>query len=480
LRKLRIVSFCLLPACLLWVSCGSGPNSSTSTTGIKYRAFVSNYVTGGTASAGLYIVNAFTDVHPNGAPIAAGNSPGMMVLTPNLNQTLVFSGNNTQFSDNQFSIINNASESNAAHVTLAGYTESFLVSPDSSTAYVAVPTAQVIGQNPGEIEIVGLNGGTVNGTVNIPSVHYLALSNAGDRLLAFSDTLSSLAPPCTNLTPSYLFIVTPSQVGISSCPITPVPGVVHPFDHPVSAFFASDDSIAYIINCGPECGGTQASVQTLEMTPSQCLPDGACAPTPVPAATVGLQQGSLLYLAGTPYSNGSPSQPCTGQTTAATTCGVVTLFDLSTMQVVAPPVPPPYCQGGGQCPITITDGYHNRIAMGSYGQLYVGARTCTEIIAPVPPPPGAEVRGCLSIYNTLNSSVGTVPAGGVFIPPQNGDATGIQPITSRTVVYVVEGGTLNIYDDTFDALYYNQNDPNNPGQVFNLLGYFMDVKLVNF
>ena len=51
--------------------------------------------------------------------------------------------------------------------------------------------------------------------------------------------------------------------------------------------------------------------------------------------------------------------------------------------------------------IAITDGYHNRIAMGANGQLFIGARTCTEIVPPQPPPPGAEIRGCLSIYNSL-------------------------------------------------------------------------------
>ncbi len=121
-------------------------------------------------------------------------------------------------------------------------------------------------------------------------------------------------------------------------------------------------------------------------------------------------------------------------------------------------------------PIIITDGYHNRMATGANGQLFIGARTCTEIVPPVPPPAGAEVRGCLSIYNTLPTAVGSVLAGGVLIPPENGDVTGIQPIGTRTVVYVVQGGSLLIYDATIDALYYNPNDPNNPGEINGLVG----------
>jgi hypothetical protein len=45
---------------------------------------------------------------------------------------------------------------------------------------------------------------------------------------------------------------------------------------------------------------------------------------------------------------------------------------------------------------------------------------------------------------------------------------------------VVQGGLLNIYDTTIDALEYNPNDPNNPGEIFGLVGYFYDVKTVDF
>jgi hypothetical protein len=159
---------------------------------------------------------------------------------------------------------------------------------------------------------------------------------------------------------------------------------------------------------------------------------------------------------------------------------VLTIFDLNTMSVVQPPVEPPNCPAGQQCPIIITDGYHDRIALGYNGQLYIGASRCTEIVPPVPPPAGAEVRGCLSLYNTLTSEVGSVPGGGVLIPPMNGDVTGIQPIATRQVVYVVQGGSLRIYDDTIDALEYNPNDSNNPGEISNLVGQFFDVVTVDF
>jgi len=460
LKRVLILLFSLLPASLMLLSCGaSSSGSSTKTSGVAYRAFITNSVSAGTAFAGVNIVNAATDVRASVAPISAGNTPGMMVLTPNRAQTLVFSGNGTQFSDNQFSIIVNASESVASHLTLPGMTESFVVSPDSSTAYVAVPTAPVTGQSPGVVEAITLSSGTVTGQADVPSVHYLSIDNSGNRIFGFSDNSDSVA------------VITPSQIGIGNA-VTYIGG----FDRPVAAFFSSDDSTAYVVNCGAECGGTTASVQQYNLTNNTLGSYVAvCTPgTTQCAGTVALLNGSTMYLAGTPYSGGVPSQPCIGQTTAAATCGLLNIVDLSSMTVI------------NTAPIAITDGYHTLLALADNGQLFIGARTCTEIVPPIPPPQGAETRGCLSIYNTLTTAVGSAPAGGVLIPPANGDVTGIQPIAKRgdtvaqDVVYVVQGGSLRVYDTTIDALEYNPNNSNNPGQILGLVGQFVDVITVDF
>ena len=474
LGKALLLLFVLLPASV-WLSCGGGGSAPTpKTSGIAYRAFVTNYVSAGSASAGVDIVNAAADVRANVAPIAAGNNPGVMVVTPNMADTLIFSGNGLASSDNQFTVINNTSETAAGHVILPGMTESFVVSPDSSTAYIAVPTAPVIGQSPGVVEAISISGTSVLGQVNIPAVQYLSISNSGNRILAFSEGPDSVADTVS--------VITPSNIGI---PGATVVTTVSGFDHPVAAFFSSDDTSAYVLNCGPECGGTQASIQPVDLTTTPPTPGTA---VPVPGgATVGLVvNSSTMYVAGTPYSGGVASQPCTDQTTAATTCGALTIVNLT------PPI-------SVSAPITITDGYHNLMALAPNGQLFIGAHTCTEILPPfLPPPAGTEVRGCLSIYNTLTTAVGSAPPGGVVIPPADGDVTGIQPIAKRNedagqtplpqqVVYVIQGqgvadqgGTLYVYDCTIDALEYNPNDQYNPGQIFGLVGDFYDVVTVDF
>ena len=412
----------------MFLSCGSSAPSSQSGSGLKYRAFVSQDVSAGNVSAGLIIVNAQLDVQAGVSPISAGATPGMMVVTPNRNQTLVFSP-----SDNVFSIINNAGETNAANVTLPGplpgLTESFVVSPDSLTAYVAVPTAPVSEQSQGAVEVLAVANGNRTAEIDVPSVRYLSMSHNGNRILAFSDNSDSVA------------VITPGN---------PVAVFVGGFDRPVWAYFSSDDNTAYVVNCGAECGGTQASVRQLNLKDNSLGSyAGVCTPGPNPqcAASVAVVNGTTMYLAGTPV----PASPCTGQQTAATTCGLLTIFDLPSMTVT------------NSAPIIITDGYHNRMALGANGQLFIGARTCTEIIPPIPPPPGAEVRGCLSIYNTQT--------GAVIIPPANGDATGIQPVAKRTVVYVVQGGELAIYDTATDKLQPTQID---------IAGEAIDVKTIDF
>jgi hypothetical protein len=59
------------------------------------------------------------------------------------------------------------------------------------------------------------------------------------------------------------------------------------------------------------------------------------------------------------------------------------------------------------------------------------------------------------------------------VPPDQGDVTGIEPITNRNVVYVCEGGRLRIYDTTTDKL---ETKPQQP----NVIGQAVDVKQVDF
>jgi hypothetical protein len=232
-------------------------------------------------------------------------------------------------------------------------------------------------------------------------------------------------------------MISPSLIS-SGSPITVIQDPA--FDHPVWGVFNSSGSTAYIMNCGPECGGSAASVSILDMSQS---PPMVSATLPVPAATFGLLSGNNLFVAGTPP---APLNDCAGVTTSATSCGRLTVIDTSSFTVT------------NSSPIRIADGYHNRMQMGANGQLFIGAHNCTNINVS-----GGEVRGCLSIVNTSSQNV--------IVSAQNGDVTGIEPVPNRNVVYVCEGGKLTIYDTTTDQPQKTQ---------VQIVGQAIDVKIVDF
>jgi hypothetical protein len=68
----------------------------------------------------------------------------------------------------------------------------------------------------------------------------------------------------------------------------------------------------------------------------------------------------------------------------------------------------------------------------------------------------------LSVFDTNKATA--------IVPPQIGDVTGIQPISRRSVVYVVQNGQLGIYDTTTDKLQTTQVD---------IIGQAVDVKQID-
>ena len=445
LKRNLVSIFVLVAACVTISSCGSysAPATTNKPSGLAFRVFISNPLfPGQTGVTGvnlpvLNIVNAATDedVLSTSVVSLAGASvqPGLMAVSPNLKYTLVYSP-----TGNTVTVVDNASETVATGagstsplppVTLPGFTESIAVSPFATSAYAAVPTAPVLGQAPGAVEALNLQNGSISASIPVPGAHFVVSSPDGNHVLVFSDNSDTVT------------MITTILIGTATDPRSYITG----FDRPVWGIF-TNNSTAFVLNCGPQCGGKRAGVSVLNL--------GASTPTsttPVPAATYGLLNGSTLYVAGTPPPNPPGTNTCTGTATAATTCGKLSVIDTASMTVTGS--------------ATITDGYHGRMQISQNGQLYIGSHGCTNINV------SGEVRGCLSIFNT-NSP-------GVVIPPNSGDVTGIQQITGRDIVYVVQNSALGIYDTTSNRLQVTPGDVlNNNGQV-DIVGQLFDVKLVD-
>jgi DNA-binding beta-propeller fold protein YncE len=400
----------LLIAALVFVSfaligCGT-KKKTTGPSGLNTRIFASQSVTSLTANPGLVIIDGTFDTVAHASRISAGTAPGYMEISPERATIMVFDS-----ASNNIDVVNTVKETTSGTIPLPGPTTS-MVAVSNSTGYVAVPSAPVIGFSPGALEFLSLASNSITASISVPSAQTVVSNPGGSQLLVFSNDSNSLT------------VVSPLLLNTTSPLTTTVPG----FDRPVNAVFSNDGNTAYVLNCGPECGGTLASVQPLNMatlTPGPAVP--------VDAATIALLSGSTLYVAGTPPTN----NPCTGEVTAAKTCGRLSIIDLNSMTVTAK--------------IVITDGYHDRIDISDNGQLFVGSYNCTNIGNANSLNPTGEIRGCLSIYNT------TIPGNtAAVIPPDNGDVTGFQAFSTRFVEYVCEGGNLRVYNTQTDTLLIDQ------------------------
>ena len=404
-------------AALLLVSCGGGGSSSSgssapATSGIKQRAFVTNAYT-----SQIVIVNAANDTvrtafvsDANGNTrsviadaINAGSGAGMMALSPDKKLTLVFDE-----TSHGITLIDNAKETAIASFVLPDFTQSMVISTDDRIGYAAVPNAPISGQPSGGVEVMDLVNFATPTPLPVPAARRLVLSHGGGKLLVFSENSNQM-----------------TVIDLAAQTITSVPGT-GVFDRPVGGVFSPDDSLAYILSCGPECGGTTANVTVLNLGD---LTLGAS--TPVSAATTALLDGSSLYVAGTQFGAGPCGQPL------CNLGGRLDVVNTGSLTVSKSGVP-------------ISDGYHQAIVMGNDSRLFIGA-TCSN-----------TTQGCLSIYNTSAQTA--------VVSEPNGDVTGLAPIPDRHVVYVVEGGELRIYDTTTGAPQKTQID---------IVGRAVDVKFMD-
>lgn len=433
LKKVGLAVVVLILVSVSFIACGySSSYVHKPPSGLTMRVLAAQGVTSGFTSGGLVFINGTNDTLARVAEISAGASPNLMVLSPTRNLLAAFDA-----SSNTVVAVSTTTEASIGRVQLPGSTSSMAVPTSSPVAYVAVPTATVNGFSfLGAVEVLNLASGSITTTIGVTNAQTVISDSTGAQFLVFSNDSNSV----TVLTPGNA--VPPADTSCFTNPPNAVCAIVPGFDRPVYGIISG--STAYILNCGPQCGGTQASVMVFDL--------GSLTITstiPVDAATVAVLKGSTLYVAGT-----SPTKnACTGQTTAASTCGRLDIVDLGSMKVTGSAV--------------ITDGYHDRIDLSANGKLFIGSRTCTNV-GNVNNPSG-EVRGCLSIYNTAGGSV--------VIPPDNGDVHGLQGFTERNVEYVAEGGYLRVYDTTKDILLVNNFVP---AGTINVIGFVGDVKAIDF
>jgi len=391
---------------LIIASCSSnnsvtGPNGNVTVNApskLQNRAFITNQYSGNIqimdsqndTTAYYTATNNNTGVTGPGltgtaVAITVSSSLTFAVLSPDGLETLVYDPL-TQ----TFTFITNSTEVTNGTVTMPNFATMALYSPDSTTVYVPVPNATVTVPNtntnatPGGVVVITTATGQITNMYAVPQAQNVAISPDGKTLLVFAGNADTMW--LINLTAT-----APTAVAISG------------FARPINAFFSSDSSTAYVLNCGPECGSTAGPPSVMRFNVAS---QSITATVAVGGASVGVLKNTTLYVAGYPGGN----------------TGTFDVVDVSGMTRTT------------TNSVAIGDGTHTTMALSNNAKAYIGAATCIN-----------TTNGCLSIVD-LGTTQAAPPG------PPRGPVTGMQSIPNRNTMYVVEGSVLNIYDTTTGQL----------------------------
>jgi hypothetical protein len=211
------------------------------------------------------------------------------------------------------------------------------------------------------------------------------------------------------------------------------------FDRPVKAVFSADGGTAYVLSCGPECGGSRAAISPLPVGPmifvigqqSGTLPTGAA----LASSTIAIPGGAsnALVDSSTLYVVGQQPQQVQGQTLFA---GKLTVVDYSKSPAAV------------SSSIPISDGAPgaiSRMLLADDNTLWIGMSQCTNGVRAAT----GQSYGCLTMVNTTKNTV-------TMIEPYIGDATGIAAVTGLHKVYTAEGGQVYIHSTVDGSSIDNQ------------------------
>jgi hypothetical protein len=343
-------------------------------------------------------------------------------------------------SDGSLVNINYSTEASAGSVGTFQSGTSAVAIPSTFTRFYGAEEAA------GVLEVIdNINGGAF--ALNIPNV-YRVVVNTGDTV--------ALAMVRNANTIYRVFKLNQAQyanqqlaiaaTGAADCqpflnPVYCAVAVPGTYDQPTGVYFSLDGTTAYVLNCGPECGGHTASVTLLQQGPlnnnvipsSPVQPNPQIANVPVPGGvTEALSDGVTLYLAG------QQLQPD----------GLFAGF-LSTMNQATNTVT-------GK--VSISDGTHTKMLFADNNTLWIGSQYCAT---------GERFNhnqnyNCLTMV-TLGATSGTVtsaqivpnvtPGGATVVPYPNqndnqyyyGNLTGICWVQNFNKVYTAYGGQVHIF-----------------------------------
>jgi hypothetical protein len=354
--------------------------------------------------------------------------------------------------------------------------------PPSFTRYYGAEEAA------GVLEVIdNLAGGSY--ALNIPNVFKVAVNQGDTIALAMvrnSNQIYRVFKLNQNQYPTQQAAI--AATGSTDCepsllPVYCAVAVPGTYDEPTNVYFSLDGTTAYVLNCGPECGGKTASVTLLQQAPlnQQVIPTSPIQPNPMIAnvavpggATAALSDGTTLYIAG------QQLQP------DGLFAGFLSRMNQTTNTIIDKS--------------SISDGSHSKLLFADNNTLWIGSQSCAngerqKLFAKGVTDQTANYN-CLTMVTlggaTLAPKVlpainqaGPVVAGvpgvaAVTVPYPNqnfdpyyyGSLTGICWVESLNKVYTAYGGQVHIFS-TVDGSEINNQFVTVPGTALDVA--YMDA-----
>ena len=317
------------------------------------------------------------------------------------------------------------------------------------------------------------NGGATY-ALNLPNVYRVAVNQGVTVILAMVRNSNALYR-VIKLPASNNPVVPPGAVDCEPqlLPVFCVVPVAGTYDRPTSASFSLDGNSVYVLNCGPECGGTTSGITVLQTgalltdniptispldpsAPSPLASIGVPNPVPIPGgATVALSNATTLYVAGQSlYSLGAGGALGSAPRSDGLFTGYLTAVNLSNYSVSQP--------------ISVSDGTHTKLLFADDNTLWVGSQQCASGERAAT----GQNYNCLTMVTMGSGAVGTAqvipnvtPGGTTTVPYPNtnqnqyyyGDLTGICWVQNFHKVFTAYGGQIHAFY-TGGAI----TDPNDP------------------
>jgi hypothetical protein len=456
LKKRSLTSFwlrsiLLLSFASLLTSCGKNfyfAGRSLPPSGVLNRVLIAEQNPSSGAKGALPFVDAFYDIRHafntnTGSFSIAGYSGSLPVTIQNMPEEQV--GGVYSVGDGKFDVVSYAQESAGVPISIpGGLASSVFIDRPRQFVYAANGITHVLSV------VDEVNGQSY--VLNLPNVYRVSVNPGGTIALAFVQNSTQAPNSLIGSTPSDLFSVY-SVVGLSAnqqqaaatsadpqhylnaqdcepqnlpafCAFPVGTGASASFDNPTKAVFSPDGSAAYVLDCGPECGGTTAGITVIPITASSLNTNSSGAKgialvaqsniTVPGGATNAIFNGNTLYLAGQQLQADGLFE------------GFLSILNTQTGQV------------NGTYPIS--DGTHTKMVFGDENTLWIGSTQCLEgeTYKKAQASNGTVAYGCLTSFNT-STNAATLDA-------YTGDATGIAAVLGLDKVYSAEGGQVYIYN----------------------------------